>query len=225
MSMRIRALAAAAVFFAFAAAPAHADLVIHIEKSTQQMTVTVDGQPRYVWPVSTGVAKYDTPNGEFKPFRMEKDHFSKEWDDAPMPYSIFFTKQGHAIHGTNHTSIGRPASHGCVRLSVAHAARLWDLVKAEGMSNTKVVLTGEIPGADLIARNRKNERQYGDEDVTGALPARAQARVYGRRWSSDDDYYGPPPGYIERRQPYYYEPRVYRVEPPPPPPFPFLFGR
>lgn len=227
--MRICALVAAAVVFA--AAPAHAELVVHIDKSTQQMTVTVDGQPRYVWPVSTGIAKYDTPDGEFKPFRMEKDHFSKEWDDAPMPYSIFFTKMGHAIHGTNHTSIGRPASHGCVRLSVAHAAILWDLVKKEGMNNTKVVLTGEIPGADLIARRQDNPTVT-DDSLPGAVAARAQARTYYRRWDSDDYYYGepaPPPYYQERRvyqqpQPQYYiERRVYRDEDALP--GPFFFGR
>ena len=34
-----------------------------------------------------------------------------------MPYSVFFTMKGHAIHGTNHSSLGHPASHGCIRLS------------------------------------------------------------------------------------------------------------
>ena len=81
--------------------PARADVLITIDKSTQQMTVTVDGSARYVWPVSTGAPGYDTPSGEFKPFRMEADHFSREWDDAPMPHSIFFTQLGHAIHGSN----------------------------------------------------------------------------------------------------------------------------
>ena len=89
------------------------------------MTVTVDGEPLYIWPVSTGVAGYDTPAGEFKPFRMERDHFSREWDDAPMPYSIFFTKQGHAIHGTNHKSHRprrpRMAACGCRSKHAAHA--------------------------------------------------------------------------------------------------------
>ena len=76
------------------------------------MIVTVDGDPRYVWPVSTGAFSYDTPSGQFKPFRMERDHFSREWDDAPMPHSIFFTQQGHAIHGSSHVkAIGTPASH------------------------------------------------------------------------------------------------------------------
>src|SRR5690242_6241093 len=163
--MRIRVLLAAAAL-ALAASPAYAEVLIHVDKSIQQMAVSVDGRTRYVWPVSTGIARYDTPDGAYKPFRMEKDHFSKEWDDAPMPYSIFFTKQGHAIHGTNHTSIGRPASHGCVRLSVAHAGQLWDLVKAEGMNNTKVVLTGEIPGAPAVASRGRRDNE---EDVTGTV--------------------------------------------------------
>ena len=224
--MRIRVLLAAAL--ALAASPAYAEVLIHVDKSIQQMTVTVDGHARYVWPVSTGIARYDTPDGSFKPFRMEKDHFSKEWDDAPMPYSIFFTKLGHAIHGTNHTSIGRPASHGCVRLSVAHAAQLWDLVKSEGMNNTKVVLTGDIPNAPAVARDN---RRRNDEDVTGALGSDAQARAYYRRYNSDDYYYQTPSqrqdAYYYRERPYYqqqYQPQPrYREEAPPP--FPFFFGR
>jgi hypothetical protein len=102
---------------------AYANLQISINKSTQHMTVTVDGRRLYDWPVSTGGRGYDTPNGSFKPFRMEIDHHSDEWDDAPMPYSIFFTKIGHAIHGTDkQRNLGRPVSHGCVRLSVKNAA-------------------------------------------------------------------------------------------------------
>jgi lipoprotein-anchoring transpeptidase ErfK/SrfK len=145
--------AALAAFALVAAAPARADLLIKVDKSTQQMTVSEDGQQLYVWPVSTGIARYDTPSGAYTPFRKEKEHFSKEWDDAPMPYSIFFTMKGHAIHGTNHSSLGHPASHGCVRLSVQHAAILWDLVAKEKMAHTTVLLTGKIPGeAPAVAR-------------------------------------------------------------------------
>ena len=80
---------------------AHANVMIIIDKSAQKMTVTVNGEDRYTWPVSTGRNGYDTPSGDHQPFRMEKDHYSREWDDAPMPNSIFFTKIGHAIHGTD----------------------------------------------------------------------------------------------------------------------------
>jgi hypothetical protein len=220
MRCRPLCLALAASFAALAfAAPARADLLIRVDKSTQRMTVIEDGRPLYVWPVSTGVARYDTPSGTFQPFRMEKDHFSKEWDDAPMPYSIFFTRQGHAIHGTNHTSIGRAASHGCVRLSVKHAAILWSLVKHEKMANTKVVLFGEVPGARPPAVARAvppvgTTRPVDMNDVAAAVPPLPPDARDAPRWRETRDgtrYY-----YIEQPQPsprtYY---RIRRAEPPP----------
>src|SRR5204862_6061249 len=103
---------------------AHATIVITVDKSSQQMSVAVDGAPRWQWPVSTGRRGYATPSGRFTAFRMEEDHYSKEWDDAPMPHSIFFTPEGHAIHGSFETKrLGSAASHGCVRLAPANAAK------------------------------------------------------------------------------------------------------
>ena len=119
------------------------NVLITINKVSQKMTVKVDGETEYVWPVSTGVRGRETPSGKYRPFRMEKDHFSKEWDDAPMPNSIFFTGQGHAIHGSMYVkSLGRRASHGCVRLAPDNAAILYSLVQKAGMQNTTVVLRG-----------------------------------------------------------------------------------
>ena len=101
--------------------------------------------------MSTGAPGYDTPSGTFRPFRMEKEHYSKEWDDAPMPYSIFFTARGHAVHGSYHVkSLGRRASHGCVRLHPDNAAKLFALVKKTGMSNTRVVVKGGFFDTDFI---------------------------------------------------------------------------
>src|SRR5260221_13720274 len=98
---------------------AQAKAAITVDKDNQQMTVAVEGVERYRGPVSTGIPSYETPNGSFRTFRMEEDHFSKEFDDPPMPHSIFFTKIGHAIHGTDSEGkLGSPASHGCVRLSL-----------------------------------------------------------------------------------------------------------
>ncbi len=120
-----------------------AKVEVIISKVSQKMTVKIDGQTEYVWPVSTGTAGYDTPSGKFRPFRLEEDHFSKEWDDAPMPHSIFFTGDGHAIHGTLYQkSLGRRASHGCVRLSQANAATLFGIVEDNGLSSTSVVIKG-----------------------------------------------------------------------------------
>jgi hypothetical protein len=138
---------AAALAGLLSAAPvsaALADIVINVDKSQQRMTVMVDGFERWNWPVSTGVPAHETPSGSYKTFRMEKDHFSKEWDDAPMPNSIFFTMKGHAIHGSFDVKrLGRPASHGCVRLAPENAAKLFELVKEEGLSKTRVILSGE----------------------------------------------------------------------------------
>ena len=131
---------------------AQAKVSITVDKDAQLMTVAVDGVERYQWPVSTGIPSYETPNGSFRTFRMEEDHYSKEFDDAPMPHSIFFTKIGHAIHGTDSESrLGTPASHGCVRLSRANASTLYALVEEEGVLNTTVTLTGSSQVA--LARN------------------------------------------------------------------------
>ena len=118
-------------------------LIININKVSQKMTVSLDGSTKYSWPISTGAPGYDTPSGNFRPFRMEEEHFSKEWDDAPMPFSIFFTGEGHAVHGSYHVkSLGRRASHGCVRLHPDNAATLFALVQQTGMSNTAVIVKG-----------------------------------------------------------------------------------
>ena len=140
--MRLRT-AFAALIFLLGTELAYAErVVIFIDKSTQRMTVSVDGLEEYVWPVSTGAAGYTTPSGTYRPFRMEEFHFSEEWDDAPMPYSIFFTPQGHAIHGSEHVdSLGRRASHGCVRLAPDDAATLFYLVEEAGIANATVIVT------------------------------------------------------------------------------------
>ena len=143
--MRLRLVVAAVMLLGMLGAgnAFAAQVLISINKSSQKMTVSIDGEKTYVWPVSTGAPGYSTPSGDFRPFRMERDHFSKEWDDAPMPHSIFFTMQGHAIHGSPHTKrLGTRASHGCVRLAPANAAKLFTLVQKTGMKNTRVVVKG-----------------------------------------------------------------------------------
>lgn len=140
---------------------AQAEILITIDKSAQRMTIARDGEAFYTWPVSTGRSGYATPSGSYTAFRMEADHYSKEWDEAPMPHSIFFTKIGHAIHGSYETKkLGTPASHGCVRLSPAHAATLFAMVQQDGVTNTKVVLTG----SEQVALARRGpEARRGDE--------------------------------------------------------------
>ncbi|MBL0407551.1 L,D-transpeptidase [Microvirga aerilata] len=137
------------------AAPAIAEVSVMVNKTTQRMTVFVNGQHRYSWPVSTGTADYSTPVGTFAPLRLAKMHHSREWDNAPMPHSIFFTDTGHAIHGSRATNrLGTPASHGCVRLAPKYASILFDLVMVEGLGNTRIEISGIDPiGTGLASGN------------------------------------------------------------------------
>ena len=147
---------------------AHATQVtISINKASQRMTVSVDGQQEYVWPVSTGVTGHTTPSGKYRPFRMEEYHFSEEWDDAPMPYSIFFTQEGHAIHGSEHIrNLGHRASHGCVRLAPENAAMLYQLVEEAGMANTTVVVRDK---PTIVSKRERAPRRYEYESDWGVF--------------------------------------------------------
>ena len=117
--------------------PVHSTILINIDKTKQEMTVFLDGVERYSWPVSTGRAGYSTPSGTFTPTSMNEVWYSKQWDNSPMPDSIFFMKDGHAIHGSYEVkTLGKPVSHGCVRISPQNAAMLYDLVAKTGLKNT-----------------------------------------------------------------------------------------
>jgi lipoprotein-anchoring transpeptidase ErfK/SrfK len=124
-------------------------VLITIDKTKQKMTVVIDGVKKYDWPVSTGRAGYSTPSGSYTATSMNEVWYSKEWDNAPMPHSIFFMKDGHAIHGSYEVkTLGKPVSHGCVRISPQNAATLYALVGKTGLKNTQVVLTGVTPGGE-----------------------------------------------------------------------------
>jgi lipoprotein-anchoring transpeptidase ErfK/SrfK len=148
------------VVASLAGTPALAGIMIIIDKGSQRMSVSVDGVPKYTWPVSTGVSGYTTPSGSFTPFRLEEDHFSEEWDDAPMPHSIFFTPKGHAIHGSFATRrLGSRASHGCVRLAPQNATILFDLVQSRGLGNTKIVISDSVRIAQPGTLGKKGKKK------------------------------------------------------------------
>jgi lipoprotein-anchoring transpeptidase ErfK/SrfK len=138
---RLAFAAVAVIFLGLAWAPARADVVVQIDKSSQRMAVSVDGMTRYSWPVSTGRSGYGTPSGVFHPQLMARRWFSRKYYNSPMPHSIFFY-YGFAIHGTNDISrLGGPASHGCVRLHPSHAAALFALVERSGPRNTRIEIS------------------------------------------------------------------------------------
>jgi hypothetical protein len=198
------------------AAAASANVVVAIDKSTQQMTVSVDGAERYSWPVSTGRPGYETPNGTFKPNRMDASHFSQEWDNAPMPHSIFFDMRGHAVHGFFDVKhLGLAVSHGCVRLSPDNAATLFELVKAEGMANTTVMVSGRTPGGngqEIARRTPDQETIYsGQSPGYGQQPGYGQPG-YGQPGYGQSGYYQygqPQNGFPPQPPPYGYERPAY----------------
>src|SRR5436853_2874596 len=193
----------------FATGAAQAKVAITVDKNNQQMTVTVDGVERYRWPVSSGLPSYETPSGSFRTFRMEEDHYSKEFDDAPMPHSIFLTEIGHAIHGTDSVNrLGSPPSHGCVRLSRANASTLYALVQEQGVLNTTVTLTGSSQVAlarnprgrantAVARRDYEQQQQYdnaGDPVVITPQGRYATQPGYAQQARRDDGYIYPADG-------------------------------
>lgn len=143
----MRAIRFAAAFLAALllwSAEAAASIVVRVDKTSQVMRVVVDGELRYTWAVSTGRAGYNTPNGSYRPQRLERHWRSRKYGMAPMPHSIFF-RGGYAIHGTNMVGrLGRVDSHGCIRLAPAHARTLFEMV-ARRRGVTRIVIEGTSP--------------------------------------------------------------------------------
>src|SRR5581483_8973462 len=174
----LAAACAACVLLPAMAGPVSAEVVVNVSKSSQRMAVLVNGATRYNWLVSTGKRGHSTPSGKYKPQRLERSWYSREYHNAPMPHSIFFYK-GYAIHGTTEVAeLGGIASHGCVRLHPANAAVLFALVQSQGMKNTQIAVSdapiappAPVDPNALVADNGKAP----SAKKSGALTAFAQA--------------------------------------------------
>ncbi|WP_244486830.1 L,D-transpeptidase [Aurantimonas sp. Leaf443] len=119
---------------------ADAGVVARVDLSAQTMTVSRDGTVLHRWPVSTARAGYRTPTGSWTPKRLHRMWYSRKYDLSPMPYAVFYSG-GYAVHGTGAVrSLGRPASHGCVRLRTSNARVFYALVKDAGRANTRIVI-------------------------------------------------------------------------------------
>ena len=170
--------------FADGGSAAESALVIAIDKDTQRMTVSLDGVERYVWPVSTGAPGYSTPSGTYTARSMNEMWYSRQWDNAPMPHAVFFTREGHAIHGTNEIKrLGNPASHGCVRLAPQNAETLYELVEETGLDNTQVILAGLTPGGEgrWASSGQSKSRYWVDSDDRPRKRGGLFKRLFGRR--------------------------------------------
>lgn len=136
----LMAAALATMLFGSSVEGQAASLVANIDVSSQTMTVKYGGSV-YRWKVSTARRGYFTPRGSYRPQRTERMWYSRKYDMSPMPYSVFY-RGGYAIHGTGAVrQLGRPASHGCVRLHTSNAAAFYSMVRKAGFRNTRIVVT------------------------------------------------------------------------------------
>jgi hypothetical protein len=189
--------------------PPEPTLVIDIDLTRQAMAVSENGHAKYNWPVSSARYGYRTPTGTFQPIWMSKMWYSRQYDYAPMPNAIFF-HQGVAIHGSYAIgALGRPASHGCVRLAPRNAAALYKLVNTHGKARTRIV----VHGTPDHSSPRVAAEERGDGD--GILIRRGNTYYYdypppSRRYTAyDQRTYGYGYGSQRRDRRYYVPPRRY----------------
>ncbi len=159
---------------------AQAKVEVNIDLSTQRMQVNVDGRHFATWPISSGRKEYYTPRGAWRPKFLKRMHYSSKYDNAPMPYSIFY-HGGIAIHGTTAVSrLGSPASHGCVRLSTPNAAKLFSLVQKHGRKNTIIRVTGSTDAAYARLREQRQRHLAAQRKARRVAAARRKARAAQR---------------------------------------------
>jgi hypothetical protein len=163
-----------AVIGLFWVSAAQATVRIHIDLTSQTMTVD-SASGSYTWAVSTARSGYVTPRGTFRPYALQRMHYSRKYDMSPMPYSIFFAG-GYAIHGTYSVSqLGRPASHGCIRLSPAHAAALYAMVQSEGAA---ISISGTPPRRVATHAHHRSGAPALNTTTEPAAPAVSQWQYY-----------------------------------------------
>ena len=173
--MRSR-LVFAAIAMMLAAPAAHATVHVAIDLTHQRMHVNGD-EGSYDWPISSARSGFSTPGGSYAPTHLELMHYSKKYHMSPMPHAIFF-RGGYAIHGTYSTaSLGRPASHGCVRLSPGNAATLYAMVQHEG---ARISISGTPPSSAPFAVARHHRSRDYDYDTAGYADGGYEAQPRSR---------------------------------------------
>ena len=166
---------------------------IDIDLAAQHMHVEADAGS-FDFPISSARAGDSTPRGYYRPQRLVRMHYSKKYHNSPMPHSIFF-RGGYAIHGTGAVSqLGRPASHGCIRLSRANAALLYEMVQDEG---GRISISGSPPGGTMVAKSKDAHKRVHVAAVRPRHIARAsvyppQAAQYAPRYAPRALAYTPP---------------------------------
>ena len=143
---------------------AQSTVQVAIDLTHQRMHVQ-SNEGNFDWAISSARSGFYTPGGSFAPTHLELMHYSKKYHMSPMPHAIFF-RGGYAIHGTYSTgSLGRPASHGCVRLSPSNATTLYNMVRSEG---ARISISGTPPATPRIYARREGAARYQRADYGDA---------------------------------------------------------
>jgi L,D-transpeptidase catalytic domain len=161
MKLWIKAAVVSLSFSTVAHAAEAGSLKVSVDLTNQRMHVKENGETIHSWAISSGRRGYRTVTGKFKPKWMTRMHYSRKYDNAPMPNAIFFHR-GYAIHGTYATGrLGRPASHGCIRLSPRNAKILYNLVSRHGRGNTTIAVHGSARDRSYVtSKSRKSNKRY-----------------------------------------------------------------
>ena len=182
---RVLGLMAVFVLSFLVFSPAQATVRVSVDIGAQRMKVTTSDGEVYNWAISSGRQGFRSPNGVYRPTRLEKNWHSRKYGGA-MPYSVFF-RGGYAIHGTNAVgALGRPASHGCIRLHPAHAAKLFALVKKHGAGQTTIALNGAAPdGLSKFAKAGGSKAKFAKasgqtKTIAAAKSAKTQSMLAGK---------------------------------------------
>jgi lipoprotein-anchoring transpeptidase ErfK/SrfK len=184
-------------------APPAITLTAKVDLTSQRVTVLEHGKPKHTWAISSGAQGFETPTGTFKPGWMAKMWFSKQYDNAPMPHAVFFNG-GIAMHATQSTgSLGRPASHGCVRLAPANAAIFYALVSKHGLVHTRIAVTGSPKFAPAAVASRRSQPVYPGVAAYGGY---GYASGYNSGYNGGYSGYG----YSNRNASAFYQPVPYR---------------
>ncbi len=206
--------------------PPEPTLTAAIDLAQQTISVSENGAAKYTWPISSGTAEFPTPRGTFRAQWTAKMWYSRKYDNAPMPHAVFING-GVAIHATYHTgALGRPASHGCIRLSPANARTFYGLVQKHGTKLTKVSVYGtpKWRGPAIASRSDSRKRRLAaaqqdsgwfwggsSYDTTSAYDSGFAAKRY-RKPVRQYNYANVPPPRVYRR---YNGQRVVYVQRPP----------
>jgi lipoprotein-anchoring transpeptidase ErfK/SrfK len=169
--------------------PPEPTLFADIDLSTQTLTVSDEGGQLYRWPVSSARGGYTTPTGTYRVNWTSRLHYSRQYGGAPMPHAVFFTN-GVAVHATNATGmLGRPASHGCVRLAPQNAKTFYNLVHRHGLRLTQITVRGKPPYSAVASDRRRRQYQPVYKPFGGVFgynpppqPRKRGRKVYGANY-------------------------------------------